>query len=69
LGHVGIPLGDMAGEMLRRYHLPDRIYPLLHRSEFVIGPLVMLCATQLAALIPALRIRKLAPVQVMRVGA
>jgi putative ABC transport system permease protein len=69
LGHVGIPIGDMAGEMLRRYHLPDRIYPPLHRSELIIGPLLMLCATQAAALIPALRIRKLAPVQVMRVGA
>ncbi len=28
-GHVGIPLGDMAGEILRRYHMPDRLYPVI----------------------------------------
>ena len=28
--HVGIPLGQMAGELARRFHLPDRIYPPLN---------------------------------------
>jgi len=67
--HVGIPLGQMAGELARRFHLPDRIYPPLNTSAMLIAPLLMLLATQLAALIPALRIRTLVPVAALRVGA
>jgi len=69
LGHVGIPLGEMAGGMLRRYHLSDRIYPELDVGTLILAPLLMLCATQLAALIPALRIRTLAPVDALRAAA
>ena len=67
--HVGIPLGQMAGELARRFHLPDRIYPPLNVGAMLLAPLLMLLATQLAALIPALRIRTLAPVDALRVGA
>ncbi len=67
--HVGIPLGQMAGEIAQRYQLPDRIYPSLNVGALVLAPLLMLIATQIAALIPALRIRKLAPVDALRVGA
>jgi ABC-type lipoprotein release transport system permease subunit len=69
LGHVGIPLGEMAGEMMRRYHLPDRIYPELDVGTLIFAPILMLCATQFAALIPALRIRALVPVDALRLGA
>jgi ABC-type lipoprotein release transport system permease subunit len=69
LGHVGIPLGEMAGGMLRRYHLSDRIYPELDVGTLILAPLLMLSATQLAALIPALRIRTLAPVDALRAAA
>ena len=67
--HVGIPLGQMAGELARRFNLPDRIYPPLNVGAMLAAPLLMLLATQLAALIPALRIRTLAPVDALRVGA
>ena len=69
LGRTGIPLGEMAGEMLRRYHMPDRIYPHIDTAALYGVPLLMLFATQLAALIPSLRVRTLAPVAALRVGA
>jgi putative ABC transport system permease protein len=69
LGRAGIPLGEMAGEMLRRYHMPDRIYPHLDAGAVYGVPLLMLIATQLAALIPSLRVRALTPVAALRVGA
>ncbi len=69
LAHVGIPLGETVGEVARRFHLPDRIYPALDVRTLLFAPLLMLFATQLAALIPALRIRKLVPVDALRVRA
>jgi putative ABC transport system permease protein len=67
--HVGIPLGQMAGDLARRFHMPDRIYPSLDTGALLLAPLLMLGATQFAALIPALRIRALVPVDALRVGA
>jgi ABC-type lipoprotein release transport system permease subunit len=67
--HFGIPLGEMAGELARRFNLPDRIYPALNVGAMLAAPFLMLLATQVAALIPALRIRTLAPVEGLRVGA
>jgi len=69
LGRTGIPLGEMAGEMLRRYHMPDRIYPHIDTAALYGVPLLMLFATQLAALIPSLRVRALTPVAALRTGA
>jgi len=69
LGRTGIPLGEVAGEMLRRYHMPDRVYPRIDAVALFGVPLLMLCATQLAALIPSLRVRALTPVAALRVGA
>jgi putative ABC transport system permease protein len=69
LGHAGIPLGEMAGEMLRRYHMPDRIFPRIDSAALYGVPLLMLVATQLAALIPSLRVRALTPVAALRTGA
>ena len=69
LGHTGIPLGDIAGEMLRRYHMPDRIFPHIDSAALYGVPLLMLFATQFAALIPSLRVRALTPAAALRVGA
>ncbi len=66
LAHVGIPLGETVGDLARRFHLPDRIYPALDVRTVLFAPLLMLFATQFAALIPALRIRKLVPVDALR---
>ena len=67
--HVGIPLGGMAGDLAQRYHMPARLFPALDFDTLIAAPLLMLCATQLAALIPALRIRKLEPVDALRARA
>jgi ABC-type lipoprotein release transport system permease subunit len=67
--HVGIPLGGMAGDLAQRYHMPARLFPALDVDTLIAAPLLMLCATQLAALIPALRIRRLEPVDALRVRA
>lgn len=66
VGAVGIPLGDAGAELLRQYHLPDRLYPGLTLQAVWVGPLFMLLATQIAALLPALRLRRLEPVVAMR---
>lgn len=68
LGRTGIPLGDV-GEVLRQYHMPERIYPTLATGTLVIAPLLMFVAVQVAALIPTLRIRRLRPVDALRVAA
>ncbi len=67
--HVGIPLGQAVGELAQRFHLPDRIYPASAMPTLLFAPLLMLFATQLAALIPALTLRRLAPVDALRVRA
>jgi len=67
--HVGIPLGGMTGDLAQRYHMPARLFPALDVDTLIAAPLLMLCATQLAALIPALRIRRLEPVDALRVRA
>jgi putative ABC transport system permease protein len=67
--HVGIPIGEVAASLARRIHMPDRIYPAVDVGSMVLAPLLMLGATQLAALVPALRIRKLVPIEALRVRA
>jgi ABC-type lipoprotein release transport system permease subunit len=62
---VGLPLGD-AGEMLSRFHMPDRVYTALDVRAFLEPSLVMLAATAVAALLPSLRVRRLVPVEALR---
>lgn len=66
VGWVGIPLDDMGAELLRQYHMPDRLYPHLTLEAISYGPLFMLAATQVSALIPALRLRRMEAVVAMR---
>ncbi|MEE4298609.1 MAG: FtsX-like permease family protein [Pseudomonadales bacterium] len=63
---VGIPLDEMGAELLRQYHMPERLYPTLSLEAVLSGPLFMLAATQIAALLPALRLRGLEPVAALR---
>jgi ABC-type lipoprotein release transport system permease subunit len=67
--HVGIPIGEVAGEVARRMHMPERIYPALDVDAVLFAPVLMVLATQFAALIPAQRVRRLVPVDALRVGA
>lgn len=68
VAQVGIPLPDV-GEVLRQYHLPDRIFPSLSTSAMVEGAVLMCIAVPLAGLLPALRIVRLAPVTALRSDA
>jgi ABC-type lipoprotein release transport system permease subunit len=62
---TGIPLGD-AGELLRQFHIPDRIYPALAYDVLVGAPLLMFLSIQLAAAIPTLRVRHMQPADELR---
>jgi len=65
LERVGIPLGD-AGEMMRAFHMADRMYPTLN-ADVVVKPMaLMILCTQLACLLPALRVRRIQPVEALR---
>jgi ABC-type lipoprotein release transport system permease subunit len=50
-------------ELYAQYGLPGEIHPKLSFASFTLGPGVILVFTMLAALYPALRLRKLQPVE------
>ncbi|MCF8076669.1 MAG: ABC transporter permease [Desulfotignum sp.] len=60
--HHGIGLGE-ASDMLSQYGISDRLYPKLTLVSLFSGPLLILVFTFLTALIPALKIRTLRPVE------
>jgi ABC-type lipoprotein release transport system permease subunit len=53
-------------EMAGKFNLPSRIYPELSAIGLLMGPLIVLMATVVAALYPALRLRWMEPVEAMR---
>jgi ABC-type lipoprotein release transport system permease subunit len=53
-------------EMTAKFHLPSRFYPQISVLSLLIGPVVVFIFTILAAVYPALRLRKLHPVEAMR---
>lgn len=63
---VGIYLGEAMQDYARQFYMPDRMYPALSVAALTVSPIVMLIGTQLAALLPALRIRTLKPVEALR---
>ncbi len=64
-GHVGIPLGD-AGAAMRSFHLADRLYPSLAGVVAARPVVLMIVCVQIAALLPALRVRHIQPVEALR---
>jgi ABC-type lipoprotein release transport system permease subunit len=58
---------DMSGssEILSQYGIPSRLYPRLTLLSATAGPMVVLLITLAAALYPALKIRRLKPVEAM----
>ena len=60
----GIDISGSA-ELLRQYGIPSRIYPRLSLLSVAVGPAAVLLITLTAALYPALRIRRLRPVEAM----
>lgn len=63
---VGIYLGEAGAEIMRQFHMPERLHPSLNFTGVWLAPLLMLVATQFAALVPALRVRRLDPVEARR---
>jgi ABC-type lipoprotein release transport system permease subunit len=55
-------LDEMAGQ----FNLPGRIYPPLSAVGLLLGPLVVLIASVVASVYPALRLHRLEPVEAMR---
>jgi ABC-type antimicrobial peptide transport system permease subunit len=55
-----------SSEMLRQYGLPERMYPQLSALSLAIGAGLVLAITLVAALYPALKVRRLRPVEAMR---
>jgi putative ABC transport system permease protein len=55
-----------SSEMLRQYGLPERMYPHLSALSIAIGAGLVLVITLVAALYPALKVRRLRPVEAMR---
>lgn len=55
-------------DLAAQYNLPglSRLYPQINLFNFLLGPITILVATNLAAWVPILRIRKLEPVEAMR---
>ncbi|MBN1254062.1 MAG: ABC transporter permease [Deltaproteobacteria bacterium] len=53
-------------EMLQQYGLPERMYPQLSTLSIAVGAGLVLAITLAAALYPALKVRRLRPVEAMR---
>jgi putative ABC transport system permease protein len=65
LAETGIPLPEQADALLKSMSMPERMYPVASYGSLYAIP-VMVIGTQLAALIPALRLRKMQAVQALR---
>lgn len=60
----GIDFGE-ASELFRQYGIPSRMYPRLSLISAAAGPLLVLVITFQVALYPALKVRKLKPVEAL----
>jgi ABC-type antimicrobial peptide transport system permease subunit len=69
LGQVGIDVAAVAEgmeEMAANIMMPTHIYPALTVGSLFLAPLVMLLGTVIAALVPALRVLRMKPVEALR---
>jgi ABC-type antimicrobial peptide transport system permease subunit len=62
----GINLGSSSDEIMRQFGLPSRLFPQLSLLSATVGPGAVFLITLLAAIYPALKIRRLTPVEAMR---
>lgn len=65
LGHVGIPVGD-SGAAMRAFHISDRLRPALNAAAVARPVVLLILCSQLAALVPTLRVRRIQPVEALR---
>jgi ABC-type lipoprotein release transport system permease subunit len=64
-GRNGIPVNNEMAEVLAQLAGPDRLVPELQAWMLVVPAMFMVVATQLASLIPGLRLRHLQPVEAL----
>jgi ABC-type lipoprotein release transport system permease subunit len=69
LSGVGIYLGADIERLASEMYMPTRLYPTFAVEALTTAPLVMFLATQLAAVLPSLRLRRLQPVTALRMAA
>ena len=55
-------------EMAAKFNLPARMYPTVSVTSLLSGPAVVMLFSLIATIYPALRLRKLHPVEAMRVA-
>ena len=65
LGSIGVPIAGLE-EMAGQFMMPERIHPAVSFLTLGTAPLVLLAGTLVAGLIPALRVRRLQPVEALR---
>jgi ABC-type lipoprotein release transport system permease subunit len=65
LGYHGFTYPGME-EMAGKFNLPSRIYPQVTFTGLIFGPMIILIASVIASLYPAIRLRFLEPVAAMR---
>ena len=63
----GIHLGG-SSELFSQYGIPNILHPHLSWITITTGPVTVLLITLVAALYPALRIRKMRPVEALRLA-
>jgi putative ABC transport system permease protein len=62
----GIDFGASSNEIMRQFGIPSRFFPQLSLISATVGPGAVFLITLSAALYPALKIRRLRPVEAMR---
>ena len=67
LGIWGMPLPMDADELLAAMHMPDRLYPEFDREAAWVSGIALFLGTQLALLVPSLRLWRLRCVEALRV--
>ena len=68
LGIWGMPLPMDADELLASMHMPDRLYPDFDRESAWVSGIALFVGTQLALLVPSLRLWRLRCVEALRVA-
>ena len=59
-------MGEGIEQLAEQMYMPTSIHAAVTPRALVTAPLVMLFATQLAAFLPSLRLRRLRPVEALR---
>ena len=66
LAKAGIPVPASAGSVMRQFQMPSRLYPSFDLAGLLWPSVLMFVATQAAAFLPGMHIRRLHPVEALR---